>query len=57
LFDALRRNNATKAQKGAIGATAGLFGMKLLNAVTGLTLRMEAQRVIVAHAQAQVKYC
>jgi hypothetical protein len=50
------RNNATKAQKGAIGATAGLFGMKLLNAVTGLTLRMEAQRVIIAHAQAQVKH-
>ncbi|KAG5189085.1 hypothetical protein JKP88DRAFT_302753 [Tribonema minus] len=48
------RDHAAEAQIEAIGATAGLFASKMVNAISGLTLRMEAQRVIIAHAQAQV---
>lgn len=48
------RDHAAEAQIEAIGATAGLFASKMVNAISGITLRMEAQRVIIAHAQAQV---
>ena len=51
----LCRTDAGKARAGAIGATAGLFASKLLHAITGLTLKLEAQRVIIAHAQSQVQ--
>lgn len=36
--------------------TVGLFATKVIRGLTGLTLRTEALRIIIAQAQAQVQY-
>lgn len=48
------RDNAVAARNAEKTQTVGLFATKLVKGLTGLTLRMEAMRIIVAHAQAQV---
>ncbi|CAM9188349.1 unnamed protein product, partial [Phaeothamnion confervicola] len=54
-FYAWFKNNAASAQRAKLGKTASLFAGKLLNAISGLTARMEAMRIVVAHAQAEVE--
>ncbi|CAN0192804.1 unnamed protein product, partial [Ectocarpus sp. 12 AP-2014] len=47
--------NASAARNADKTKTIGLFATKLVKGLTGFTFRMEALRIIIAHAQAQVE--
>ncbi|CAM9474289.1 unnamed protein product, partial [Ectocarpus fasciculatus] len=47
--------NASAARNADKTQTVGLFATKLVKGLTGFTFRMEALRIIIAHAQAQVE--
>lgn len=48
------KTNASAARNADKTQTVGLFATKLVKGLTGFTFRMEALRIIIAHAQAQV---
>lgn len=48
------KENAAAARNADKTQTVGLFATKLVKGLTGFTFRMEALRIIIAHAQSQV---
>ncbi|CAM9590049.1 unnamed protein product, partial [Scytosiphon promiscuus] len=48
-------DNASAARSADKAETVGLFATKLVKGLTGFTFRMEALRIIIAHAQSQVE--
>ncbi|CAN0200521.1 unnamed protein product [Pylaiella littoralis] len=50
------KENASAARNADKTQTVGLFATKLIKGLTGFTFRMEALRIIIAHAQSQASF-